>query len=121
MPIPLIPAVAAIAGATVTTAISTVIATAVSVIGGFVVRFFTARVGTRLIALGLIASIAGAGIVATIEIVSQLRVITPPQWSQAISLVVPDNSAFSVWTIVACKIVRWAYAWKFYVIEKLSG
>ncbi|MBE4592206.1 hypothetical protein BOO24_07460 [Vibrio navarrensis] len=117
----LIPAIGTIATATVTTAITTIVSTAVSVFGGFLVRFLSVGFTTRLIAVGLLATITAASITGIISIADVIQFYAPPQFNQAVSLVVPDNSTFSVGTIISCKIARWLYTWKFFVIEKLSG
>ncbi|HDY7986821.1 TPA: DUF5455 family protein [Vibrio vulnificus] len=117
----LIPIIGTIASSTATTAIATVFGTAVSVVGGFFTRFFSVGFTTRLVAVGLLATITGAAILGVVSIGDLVRFVAPPQFNHAMSLIIPDNTTFSIGTIISCKIARWLYTWQFFVVDKLSG
>ncbi|OEE69469.1 DUF5455 family protein [Vibrio genomosp. F6] len=122
MPLPaIIPAIGAIAAATRLTALATLIASAFATAGTMLVTTITMGFATRLIAVALLAAVTGAGILGIVTIGDLVTFYAPPQFNQAMSLVVPDNSTFSLGTIIAAKIARWVYTWQFYIIDKLSG
>ncbi|RBP83187.1 hypothetical protein EBI01_11705 [Marinomonas rhizomae] len=87
----------------------------------FFAKWFTARTATQL---GVIAAIASLtiGMIALIKtLISSISLVAPPLFSQAMSLVVPDNAPICISALVSAHTIKWVWQWQVRFIEYYSS
>jgi len=90
-----------------------------------ILTFFSARL-TKSIAINLtvVTMVVGlaAHVAAAIYLIGTgIAAVAPPFASMAWGYVVPSNAVPCLSAIFSARVVRWVWAWQFYVITKVSS
>jgi hypothetical protein len=102
-------------------ALATFFATMLGNFIAFFAKWFTARTATQL---GIIAAITSLtiGMIAFIKaLILSIALVAPPLFTQAMSLVVPDNAPICVSALISAHTIRWVWQWQVRFIEYYSS
>jgi hypothetical protein len=102
-------------------ALATFFATMLGNFIAFFAKWFTARTATQL---GIIAAIASLtiGMIALIKtLILSISLVAPPLFSQAMSLIVPDNAPICISALVSAHTIKWVWQWQVRFIESYSS
>lgn len=102
-------------------ALATFFATMLGNFIAFFAKWFTARTATQL---GIIAAIASLtiGMIALIKtLILSISLVAPPLFSQAMSLIVPDNAPICISALVSAHTIKWVWQWQVRFIEYYSS
>lgn len=97
------------------------LATALWTVFGSIVSFFGSYMAKRLAILSAVVtaliSLTVAFVAAIEALVSTITYATPPMFTHAMSLIVPDNLDNCVAAIASAMVFRWVYDWKTRIVQ----
>lgn len=87
----------------------------------FLAQWFTVKTAMQL---GIVAAVVSltVGLFITVKtLITGIAVVAPPQFTQAMSLIIPDNLPLCISAIVSANIVRWVWIWQVHFIEMYAS
>jgi hypothetical protein len=87
----------------------------------FFAQFFAVKTAMQL---GVVASVVAltVGFFATIKaLLIGIVIVAPPDFAQAMSLIIPNNLPICMSAIVSAHVVRWVWIWQVHFIEFYAG
>ena len=91
-----------------------------SLFSSLVAFFFTYMTKRLAIVVAVVIAIASVTLVffaAVAALMNAIVAASPPFFSTAVSLVVPDNFPLIVSTVLSAHVLRWVYVWNVKVIQ----
>ncbi len=117
----LLPSLATIANVTRVPAIATFFGTLIANFFGAFVKLFSRTTAVNLTIIAAVATVSLAAYAGLWAIFNGLSYAAPASWSQAASLVIPDNFHNCLSAIIGARTIRWAWEWQFYTIMKIGS
>lgn len=87
---------------------------------------FFAKFATKRIALMLALIAALTGLILTLfsaiqTLLAGLPLVVPEVISNGIAFFMPANVPICLSAVIASKVLRWAFSWQFYFLDKITG
>lgn len=117
MPVLFLPIISGIATALRLPALAAFLGTLFAQMVAFFAQWFTVKTAMQL---GIIAAVVTltVGLFAFIKsLMFGIAVVAPPQFAQAMSMIIPNNLPLCFSAIVSAHVVRWVWIWQVHFIE----
>lgn len=88
---------------------------------GWLAQYVTRRVAVASTAITALVTLAVALTVTLNGIASNLSVAIPSELAQGIGMFVPDNAVPCLSAVLSARLIRWAWEWQFYAIDKVAS
>lgn len=86
----------------------------------FFAKYMTTKVAMQLTIITTISALTLAVFAAIKALVTAVSVVAPEGLVQGASLVIPDNAAICVSSIISAHAIRYVWSWKVYFIESFA-
>lgn len=83
----------------------------------FLAQWFTVKTAMQLGIVTAVVSLTVGVFVAIKSMLLGIAVVAPPEFGQAMSLIMPNNLPLCMSAIVSAHVVRWVWIWQVHFIE----
>lgn len=88
---------------------------------GFLAQWFTVKTATQLGIVTAVVTLTVGLFVAIKTLLFSIAIISPPEFGQAMSLIIPNNLPICMSAIVSANVVRWVWIWQVHFIEMYAS
>jgi enoyl-CoA hydratase/carnithine racemase len=121
MPTLLLPIITGAANLLRLPALASFLGTLFAQLVSFFAQWFTVKTAMQLGIVTAVVSLTVALFASIKILIAGIAVVAPPEFVQAMSLIIPDNLPLCFTSIVSARVVRWVWIWQVHFIELYAG
>ncbi len=88
---------------------------------GWLAQYVTRRMAVTTTAITALVALAATMTFTLNTIANAISVSVPPELSQGISMFMPDNAIPCLSAVASARLIRWAWEWQFYAVDKVTS